>query len=268
MTPKPPNDAPSSPNAFTLSELLVVTAIVAILTALSLTAISQAKGKARRIQCANNLRQLSIALQGSVNDKNGYPLAVNSEHTGGHYWMSELQYNQFSDPKNPDLSVWLTEGVWRCPAATTLPPWPEKKIYMSYGYNAVGLSSDTNGLGLGGHILSWGGPQHSGGLNTTLPVHESEIRAPSEMMAIGDGLTGGGGIIRDGEFILYRTTSVTNYAYPGCTKRSYALHQGTANVAFCDGHVESPTLPTLFEGTSAPALSRWNRDHAAHQEQL
>ena len=45
-------------------------------------------------------------------------------------------------------------------------------------------------------------------------------------------------------------------------------HQGKANVVFCDGHVESPTLKFLFEDTSDDALSRWNRDHLPHREKL
>ena len=43
-------------------------------------------------------------------------------------------------------------------------------------------------------------------------------------------------------------------------------HQGKANVVFCDGHVESPTLKFLFEDTSDTALARWNRDHQPHPE--
>ncbi len=43
---------------------------------------------------------------------------------------------------------------------------------------------------------------------------------------------------------------------------------GKANVAFCDGHVESPPLPFLFTDTSDAALSRWNRDHQPHRERL
>ena len=43
---------------------------------------------------------------------------------------------------------------------------------------------------------------------------------------------------------------------------------GKLNVVFCDGHVESPTLPFLFTDTSDAALSRWNRDHQPHRERL
>jgi prepilin-type processing-associated H-X9-DG protein len=43
-------------------------------------------------------------------------------------------------------------------------------------------------------------------------------------------------------------------------------HGNKANVVFCDGHVESPTLQFLLEDTSDTALARWNRDHQSHRE--
>jgi prepilin-type processing-associated H-X9-DG protein len=44
-------------------------------------------------------------------------------------------------------------------------------------------------------------------------------------------------------------------------------HNGKANVLFCDGHIESSKLTSMFEDQSDAALSRWNRDHQPHREQ-
>ncbi len=85
------------------------------------------------------------------------------------------------------------------------------------------------------------------------------------MMAIGDGFHGNRDQIFSGQNMPWRHDSYTGF-FDAAT--ADARHQGKANMVFCDGHVESPTLKFLFEDTSDAALSRWNRDHLPHREKL
>jgi prepilin-type N-terminal cleavage/methylation domain-containing protein len=101
--------------AFTLVELLVVIAIIGILSALLLPALSQAKEKARRTACCNNLRQVNIAIRQYADDwedvlpvlpdPNPYPNGV-----GAYYKQLVKGYLSLTGPASP------TEKVFTCPS--------------------------------------------------------------------------------------------------------------------------------------------------------
>jgi prepilin-type processing-associated H-X9-DG protein/prepilin-type N-terminal cleavage/methylation domain-containing protein len=240
MTISKSNAKMGNGSAFTLTELLVVIAIIAILVALLLPTLSHAKGRAQRGQCVSNLHQLGVGLQTFLADHHAYPVLILSTNAAdpGRSWAGQLELEGLGI--NRFETNFYEDGVWHCPAAK----WPDHTGKISYGYNDdYSLRHDpTNQFGLQGH---WNVATHS-----FQPIVESEVAVPSDMMAIGDSHDG----------IFTRRTLAHFERFGNIVTR----HQGKANVLFCDGHVESPTVKFLFEDTTDAALSRWNRDHRPH----
>ena len=254
-------------------ELLMIILIVGILAALLLTGYSQVKARAQRIQCANNLNQIGLALQEFKTDHSFYPAEVDPIR-----WDEERNWR---DALGNEMSIhhnveYYPQGVWQCPA-THRPLdsfWALHKNwgYNDYGYNVFGLGSRflPNSMGLAEHWFNLPNTTAKPGSR----VNEVAVADPSEMFAIGDEFFGGPDIIEDGLMFARASDSViTAEGFPGydstqSTRRAYARHQGKANVVFCDGHVGSPTLKFLFADLSDEALSCWNRDHLPHRERL
>ena len=144
---------------FTLTELLVVVAIIGILAALLLPVLARAKTQARRIQCTNNQRQLFLAwimYAGDHNDAlapngHGEPASLDPEHLkfwvagDTHFFLPAFTNIQMLlDPQYALFGPYLKSALtYKCPeyrklpvssTAVDAPRRPEVKI-RSYSLN-------------------------------------------------------------------------------------------------------------------------------------
>src|SRR5436190_12626923 len=108
-------------DAFTVLELLCVIAIIGILAALVLPALSQAKARAKRIQCVEQLHQTGLAFIGFAHDHNGkFPMAVGASE-GGSLDSAQSAYQAGGDFISPFRHFRALADELRTPRVLTCP---------------------------------------------------------------------------------------------------------------------------------------------------
>jgi prepilin-type processing-associated H-X9-DG protein len=160
-----------------------------------------------------------------------------------HYWGDE-QRTVFSCTAEPPT---YQPGLFGAPGLT---------VYnLGYGYNELGTGWKVGGLGLGFTVTitgsasgGWGqpvGPRHH--------IGPGDVKKPGNMIAMGDGSTWLAPNHPSGGFDAYHASAV------------FLRHRGSANVVFCDGHVEQAKGARRVEKTES-AMRCWNSDNQPHPE--
>ena len=121
---------------FTLLELLIVVAVMAILTSLLIMVFGMVRYSAKKLECANNMRQIHLILLSHANDRKGR--LMNTAHLGNDFLrfpnaayvkgpkaeaadeLSFLSLNSYLDFKQTDTDAASYEFVrlmrmWACP---------------------------------------------------------------------------------------------------------------------------------------------------------
>ena len=98
---------------FTLVELLVVIAIIGILVALLLPAVQAAREAARRVQCANNLKQMGVAMNSYESTFRSFPPGEVHGHKGNVGYQVYWQGVGMCNGEDCDHCTWTGQvGIW------------------------------------------------------------------------------------------------------------------------------------------------------------
>jgi prepilin-type N-terminal cleavage/methylation domain-containing protein/prepilin-type processing-associated H-X9-DG protein len=232
---------PSGRMGFTLVELLVVVAIIAILAGLLFPVFAQAREKGRQTYCLSNLRQMAMAMLLYTEDHDGfYPPAVG--RIARRPVDEDASWMHFLAP------YLKTEAVFIDPSSG----YPNEPLHnygyapsiRAMGYDAISLIVDPWGValweGLGGY---YGRPL--GWYREEIPSHNvSEIARPSETVLICDHRYFEWGVMdRQMRYPAPRHIRENNIELPN----GYIAPSGLINALFTDGHVKGMKHQRFWE---------------------
>jgi prepilin-type N-terminal cleavage/methylation domain-containing protein len=249
----------SGTRGFTLVELMVTIAVIAILASLLFPVLTKAKSSTRDTGCVNNLKQAGVKLQFFMNETGDFPLNINKstnlfpDHK--RTWLTSIYDSQ--EIRDPGGEPLLTSGILRCPAVRRRPEnWPHRlpdssSVFNSYSYNSEGFrqGSDYEFRGVGGKMLD----------GTRVPVKVESIRNPSALAILGDAFAGDGDQIRDGAG-FFRAKSLPEVGDDLSIGRVMARHRKEVVANFSDGHVGRKKIQAVYVERGAEAINFWNSE--------
>ncbi|MGD8499128.1 MAG: prepilin-type N-terminal cleavage/methylation domain-containing protein [Phycisphaerales bacterium] len=165
---------------FTLVELLVVIAIIALLLSILTPTLRKAKAVAVRMGCANNLKQIDLAVNLYLNDNdNTYPCAEDPLPAGYWLWMGR-GWRGFVEPYLGGHIDANNPSVLFCPQDRTA---KDKYESTSYAYSMAFYHSPEQIDAMGSPADTYQNPQPS------IPQRSMDVAKPSGKILIGEWLS-------------------------------------------------------------------------------
>jgi prepilin-type N-terminal cleavage/methylation domain-containing protein len=244
---------------FTIVELLVVIAIIGLVTALLLPAVQAAREAARKVSCANNLRQIGIAMHnyesthrilppgclqwrpwgGNPNLKNYAWSAMLLPFLEQDNVNGRIDFNVPFDHANNEAIAKLTLAVYLCPS-------------VDKGATRSGRGRSDYG-GLFGQRINTRSATDNGVFVYNKAIRFSEIRdGLSNTMAVSEDSRGPDSEWINGKNVFEQMGSIND---PGAwigDNEIRSEHTGGAMVLFCCGAVRFAS-----DSTSKPLLAAW-----------
>ena len=224
--------------AFTLIELLVVIAIIAILAAMLLPALAAAKRKAQRINCINNLKQVTLSFKmwaGDNSDK--YPMQAYGLTAGNNATLCASP-----NGANPP-------GIFMCMTNELSTP---KILYCP----ADIMFSGNNPA----HYVTNNWPISANGYNLSYFVGVNAAEAYPQMILLGDHNVGAGSQGNPATTAAYGAGNGQLISYannnPWMAWTPNDVHLRAGNISLADGSAAQTTVGTfqtaLLNGTNGP----------------
>ena len=258
MTASRASNRRARPCGFTLIELLLVIAMIAILAALLLPALSRAREQGRSAACKSNLRQINIGFCLYADEHDDYfPWGGNTDENRDQDWVwggqpktwttnqarwSDPAYGFHAEAGSVFNYVMTQPGVERAEyyaggSAAAYEAASRKKSYRVYRCPSGGAIGEA--LRVTYSVNSW---LHPGGATPINGVKTTAVINPS------------------GKLLLVDETPNTHHNAlwaPGlaAAKGSFVTHGKTANLAFMDGHVQGLKQKTMQQMQQANNLN-------------
>lgn len=221
--------------AFTLIELLIVIAIIAVLAAILFPVFAQAKEAAKKSQSLSNAKQIGTALHLYVNDYDDVTpstFALNNGRAVDVYQTLQPYLKSFEIFFSP---AWTKVAPPGTPQACVNDSTPREYISPLFSGNNRCLGYGYNwgfGVWAGGALVGFERPFSNG---RVMPgVQMTEADSPAQLFAFGDTYSGR-------RYTISAIGSLLAH-YDGPKRNSALRHGGKLNFAYLDGHAKAISM--------------------------